>query len=260
MSKRFDGRVVLVTGASSGIGRMAALEFAKQGATVVGVARRYEELLRVGDEASTFNGRFQAIRCDVSDKEQVFSTVERVVNNFNKVDVLVNNAGFGLYGEFKDIGLEEIEKQVQVNLMGVIYFTKAVLPHMLKQGFGRIVNVASLAGFITVPKMNVYCGVKSALISISRSLDMELRKHNIRVAAVCPGSVDTPFFNHPSFSARGGRPLGAMTTPEKVAKTITDAARGGGVKVVPSYYWGAVYLLNLMPFLYRLVEKLASQY
>jgi len=155
--------------------------------------------------------------------------------------------------------LEEIEKQVQVNLMGVIYFTKAALPHMLKQGFGRIVNVASLAGFITVPRMNVYCAVKSALISLSRSLDMELRKHNIRVAAVCPGSVDTPFFNHSSFSARGGRPLGAMIRPEKVAKTITEAARGGGVKVVPSYYWGAVYLLNLMPFHYRLVEKFASQ-
>ncbi len=234
------------------------MEFAKQGATVVGLARRYEELLKVGDEVAAFNGKFRAVRCDVSDREQVFRNVGQIVNLLNRVDVLVNNAGFGLYGEFKEIGLEEVEKQVQVNLMGVIYFTKAVLPYMLEQGFGRIVNVASLAGFITVPKMNVYCAVKSALISLSRSLDMELKRHNIRVAAVCPGSVDTPFFKHPSYSKRGGRPLGLVISPEKVAKTIMDAARGGGVKVVPSYYWGAVYLLNVMPFLYRLVGKFTA--
>jgi len=256
MSKSFEGCVVLVTGASSGIGRATALEFAKLGATVVGVARRYEELLKVGDEVASFNGKFHAVRCDVSDKEQVFRTVEHVVNNFGKVDVLVNNAGFGLYGEFKEIELEEVEIQVQVNLMGVIYFTKAVLPYMLERGFGRIVNVASLAGFITVPKMNVYCAVKSALISLSRSLDMELKRHNIRVAAVCPGSVDTPFFNHPSYSKRGGRPLGLVISPEKAAKIIIAAAKSGGIKIVPSYYWGFVYLLNLMPFLYWLVEKI----
>ncbi|MEM1955934.1 MAG: SDR family oxidoreductase [Candidatus Caldarchaeum sp.] len=249
--------VVLVTGASSGIGRSAVLEFAKRGSTVVGVARRFEELLKVGEEAVSAGGRFKALRCDVSDKEQVFSVVEETLDEYGRVDVLVNNAGFGLYGEFKDLSLNEVESQVGVNLMGVLYFIKAVLPHMLKQGFGRIVNVSSVAGFITVPKMSLYCGVKSALIALSRGLDMELKKHNIRVSAVCPGPVDTPFFNNPSFSSRGGRPIGPMTKPEKVAKTIVSAAeKGSRVKVVPPYYWPAVYLLNTMPFMYRLVERL----
>ncbi|MEM4383216.1 MAG: SDR family NAD(P)-dependent oxidoreductase [Candidatus Caldarchaeum sp.] len=258
MPYRHGDWVVLVTGASSGIGRATALEFARLGSTVVGVARRQDELLKVAEEAASFGGRFKPLRCDVSDKEQVYNTVKETVENYGRVDVLVNNAGFGLYGEFKDFGLEEVEYQVSVNLMGVIYFVKAVLPHMLGQRFGRIVNVSSLAGFITVPKMNLYCAVKSAVTVLSRALDMELKKHNIRVSAVCPGSVDTAFFQNPSFNTRGGRPIGSLIKAEKVAKTIVSAAeKGGGVRVIPSYYWAAVYLLNTLPFMYRLVERVA---
>ncbi|MDW8360354.1 MAG: SDR family oxidoreductase [Candidatus Caldarchaeum sp.] len=254
-SNRSD-RVVLVTGASSGIGRAAALEFAKRGSTVVGVARRLDELNKVGEEAASLGGRFKPVRCDVSEKEQVFAAVGDTVEEFGRLDVLVNNAGVGLYGEFKDLSLDEVETQVKVNLMGVVYFIEAALPHMLKQKFGRIVNVSSVAGFITVPSMSLYCAVKSAVTVLSRGLDMELKKHNIRVAAVCPGSVDTPFFNNPSVNSRGGRPIGPVIKPEKVAKAIVSAAEnGGGVKIVPAYYWSAVYLVNTLPFMYRFVEK-----
>ncbi|MEM4302663.1 MAG: SDR family NAD(P)-dependent oxidoreductase [Candidatus Caldarchaeum sp.] len=122
---------------------------------MVGVARSYDRLVMLEGEMKSLGGRFNAVKCDIPEKQQVFDTVEEFVDGFGCIDVLLNKTRVGLYGLFQDISLEEVETQVRVNFMGATYL--ATLPHMLKQKYGRIVNVSSLAGFVAVPKMNLYC-------------------------------------------------------------------------------------------------------
>ena len=141
----FKNKVVLITGASSGIGRDSAMEFARQGADIVLVSRTREKLDQVADELKKFGVTALVCSCDVSKKEQVKKMSETVFEKFNLVDILVNNAGFAVYGSVSDLSIDEIESQMQTNYFGMIYCVKNFLPSMLEKKSGHIVNVASVA-------------------------------------------------------------------------------------------------------------------
>ena len=140
----FKNKVVVITGASSGIGEAAALKFAKKGANVVLVARRKEKLLEVEKKISNFSGSVLICQCDVANKEQVEKMAKNVLETYGRIDVLVNNAGFVIYGKVNELSTDEIVAQMETNYFGMIYCTKAFLPQMLEQHSGHFVNVASI--------------------------------------------------------------------------------------------------------------------
>ena len=140
----FKDKVIVITGASSGIGEASAIKFAKKNAKVVLVARRKEKLLQVQKEISQYTDFTLVCQCDVSNKLQVKEMVDMVLDTFGRIDVLVNNAGFVIYGKVSDLTIEEIESQMETNYFGMIYCTKNFLPYMIEQGQGQIVNFASV--------------------------------------------------------------------------------------------------------------------
>ena len=170
----FKNKVVLITGASSGIGKQTAVEFAKLGSNIILVARRKDKLEQVENELKQFNVTTLICPCDVSKKDQVEIMSNTVLQKFNFVDILVNNAGFAIYGSVLDLSIEEIESQMKTNYFGMIYCTKNFLPLMLKKKSGHIVNVASVAASFGLPGIASYCASKFAMLGFSEGLKHEL--------------------------------------------------------------------------------------
>ena len=147
----FKNKVVVITGASSGIGKASAIKFAKKNAKVGLVARRKEKLLQVEKEISQYADSTLVCQCDVSNKSQVKEMSDTVLDTFGRIDVLVNNAGFVIYGKVSELTIEEIESQMETYYIGMIYCTKNFLPYMIEQGAGHLVNVASVGASLGVP-------------------------------------------------------------------------------------------------------------
>ena len=187
----FKNRVVLITGASSGIGQRLAIDLAARGAIVVGCARSRERLQKTEREMQRLSASSTVHVCDVSNPQQVKATVERVLVQFGRIDVLINNAGFGFYKTLDDSPLESIEAVLRTNFLGAVYCIKEALPSMIARRSGHIVNIASGAGKIGTPNMAAYCASKFAMIGLSESLYHELRPYEIYVSVICPGPVRT---------------------------------------------------------------------
>ena len=147
----FKNKVILITGASSGIGKETAIEFAKLGANIVLVARKKNKLEQVANELKNFNVSTLICQCDVSKKDQVKEMSKTVLKKFDSVDILINNAGFAIYGSVSDLSIDEIESQMETNYFGMIYCIKNFLPLMLDKKSGHIVNVASVAASFGLP-------------------------------------------------------------------------------------------------------------
>lgn len=186
----FKGKVALVTGAAVGIGKAAALLLAEGGAKTVIVDLNEEKLEEVRAEIVKNGGEAIAYKCDVSNEEEVYATVKDAAEKFGTVDILVNNAAlWKTFGQFVDISTDVWRKFLDVNVMGTVYFTKAVVNGMIEKGYGRIINVASVAGVYGNRNMTFYSSTKGAVISFSKALAKELTPKGITVNAVSPGSV-----------------------------------------------------------------------
>jgi len=190
---RFDGQVVLVTGAGSGIGREMALLFANLGASVHVVDIGTESAEAVVDEIAAAGGKASAHTVDCSDSAAVEALAESVFAEGKGLDVLCNNAGIGHGGPIEETELGDWERVIAVNLMGVIYGMHSFVPRLLAQGRpAHIVNTASLAGLVASPQMAPYCTSKFGVVGLSESADAELAGRGIRVTALCPGIIYTP--------------------------------------------------------------------
>jgi short-subunit dehydrogenase len=186
-------RVIVITGASNGIGRRLALDLAERGAVVVGCGRSLPRLKEVLKEVRRLSPASLMIGCDVSDAEQVQGMIAKIIADFDRIDVLVNNAGVGMRKPFAETPLEIIEEIMTVNYLGAVYCTHAVLPSMIARGSGHIVNVSSVAGLIGMLNMGAYCASKFAMNGWSESLYHELKPLGVHVSIVCPGPVATDF-------------------------------------------------------------------
>ncbi|MEK6570772.1 MAG: SDR family NAD(P)-dependent oxidoreductase [Bacteroidota bacterium] len=211
-------KVVIITGAGRGIGRAIALGFAKEHARLVLASRSRSELERLRDEVKQGGVEAIAIPTDVTAEDQVKNLIESAHRSYGRIDVLVNNAGIGIYSKVVEMKTEDFRGMFDLNVTGVFFCTRAVLPFMMKQNDGVIVNIASLAGRNAFIGGAGYCATKWALIGFARSLMLEVREHNIRVITICPGSVDTSF----SHSTKG---KANILLAEDIAETVLAALR-----------------------------------
>jgi short-subunit dehydrogenase len=244
----FKDKVVLITGASSGIGKESAIEFAKSGANIVLVSRTKEKLEQVANELKKFNVTILICQCDVSNKDQVKEMSKTVLEKFDSVDILVNNAGFAIYGSVSDLSIDEIESQMETNYFGMIYCIKNFLPSMLDKKSGHIVNVASVAASFGLPGIASYCASKFAMLGFSEGLKHELKNTGVGITVVSPIMVRTNFFEHPSFEKMPKFSPTSLSS-KTVAKAILKAANSSRLEIiVPSVVRGAVWAKNTFPY------------
>lgn len=237
---RLRGSRVVITGASSGIGRATAIQMAQRGAHVVLAARRAEALEEVAALCRTHGVTADVVPTDVTKPEECARLIERA----GHVDVLVNNAGFAIFDEVAAAKLEEVRGMMDTNFFGAVHCTQAVLPQMLQRHSGSIVNVASIVGLMGFVRMSGYCASKFALIGWSEALRGEVLHHGVNISLVCPGTTETEFFE----TAERGKMPGASRlmlamTADHVARAICAAAEDGRYR-------------RIMPFVARMLIRM----
>ena len=191
MSTNLKGKNAIITGAGRGIGRAIAIALANEGVNLGLLARSEEHLQEVVKETEAQGVKAVFATADISSNEEVTKAIHALTSELGTVDILINNAGIAKLGKFMDLEVEEWEKIIQVNLMGVYYVTRAVLPGMIEQQSGDIINISSSAGQKGAPITSAYSASKFGVMGITESLAMEVRKHNIRVSALTPSTVAT---------------------------------------------------------------------
>ncbi len=196
MAGSLNGKVAVVTGASSGIGEATVRSLAAEGAAVVAGARRKERLDGLVEEVTRDGGKAIAVECDVADEQQPHALVDQAVEEFGGVDILINNAGVMLLSKVEKGLSDEWRQMFDVNVLGLLYATDAALEAMKRQGSGHIVNVSSVAGRKTRPTVGVYSGTKFAVNAISEAMRQELLEDGIRITMVEPGAVATELTDH----------------------------------------------------------------
>jgi meso-butanediol dehydrogenase/(S,S)-butanediol dehydrogenase/diacetyl reductase len=216
---RLKDKVALVTGASRGIGYASSIALAKEGATIVATARTKKDLDGLVAAIEKNGGKAKAITCDVTKSADVASCVKQAVDAYKRIDILVNNAGIGGYRPFLDWTEEDYDRIMAVNAKSTWLFSKEVIPHMLKQGGGNIVNLSSVAGLQGYPNEGIYCMSKFAQVALAQSLDREFFQKNIKVSLVCPGGVETHFAIGDGRTYEGANMKG-FSTADDVAEAV----------------------------------------
>ncbi len=230
-------KVTVVTGASAGMGKAIARRFAECGSRVVLAGRRMDRLESLAEEIGQAGGTALAVQCDVTDWSQVRSLVERALEQFGQIDVMVNNAGFGHLKPFSDTSVEEIDSQIDVNFKGLCYGCKAVLDHMVGRRTGHIINIGSIASVRHYPSFAVYVGAKHAVLGFSRSLYEEVREQGVRVNVLCPAAVNTEFLDVAGFSEVPW-PTEGMIQPEDIAElALTCVALPSNIHIDTMVIW-----------------------
>lgn len=223
------GRVVIITGASSGFGAAAAKLFSEAGCKVVLAARRLERLEEMAEEIRATGGDALPVSMDVTRHEQILAMVNSSMDAYGSIDVLFNNAGFGRLDWFEVLDpLEDIQAQISVDLLGVIWTARAVLPQMYKQRSGHIINMCSIAGWAAPPLYTVYSAAKFGVRGFTEALRRETIPFGVNVSAVYPGSSSTEFQKNVGDNEAKRRftsPEWLKVTPEEVAQAVVNLAK-----------------------------------
>lgn len=207
MTKKLDGKVALITGASAGIGYAAAQALIGEGARLVLTARREERLAQLAREAEAAGTEAIAVIGDAREEATAQRAVAAAIDHFGRIDILINNVGIGNYKDLVDTSAEEYDEMMDSNVRSTFLFTRYAVPHMIAQKSGTILMISSMAGVYGFGGEAVYCMTKFAQVGFAQALDKELRPHGIKVGAICPGGVKTEFA------------LGKGRTPEGVAES-----------------------------------------
>jgi NADP-dependent 3-hydroxy acid dehydrogenase YdfG len=205
MSENIKGKVVVITGASSGLGEASARLLSAEGATVVLGARRADRLQSLAKELTARGGKALALETDVTDRNQVKRLVDTAVKSYGRIDVIINNAGLMPQSLLASLKVDEWDRMIDVNIKGVLYGIAAVLPHMQRQKAGHIINVSSVAGHKVGPGGAVYSATKHAVRALSEGLRQEVKPYNIRTTVISPGAVATELPNTVTDPAVAGR-------------------------------------------------------
>jgi NAD(P)-dependent dehydrogenase (short-subunit alcohol dehydrogenase family) len=227
MTREISGAVVVVTGASSGIGRATALEFASRGACVVVAARRDEPLQTLVVDCEAVSGRAFAVVADVTDEAAVQGIARAAIERFGRLDVWVNNAAVAGFGRIDEMPSDVYDGILRTNIFGYVYGARAAIRQFRAQGSGALINVSSVNGKVGGPMESAYVASKFAVTGLSESLRSELRHEpGISVSTILPASIDTPLFQHmASYVGRAPKPLNPIYDAETVAAAIVECAR-----------------------------------
>ncbi len=196
MNDNIAGKVIVITGASSGNGAAAARYLAERGAAVVLGARRSDRIEALAKELNDAGHKAKAVTTDVADKDQVKRMVDAAVEEYGRIDVLLNNAGLMPLAPLERLKTDEWDQMIDINLKGTLYGIAAALPHMKKQKSGHIINVSSVYGHKLGPDATVYCATKFAVRALSEGLRQEVKPYNIRTTVISPGAVATELLEH----------------------------------------------------------------
>ncbi len=218
----YRDRVALITGASSGMGRLLALRMAQKGADIALVARRRSELDEVAKEIRALGRRALVLPGDVAERAEVFAGASAVLDEFGHVDILVNNAGYGHHRTFLEWDLDDMERMMRVNFFGTLYWTKALLPQMVEARSGWIVVMASVAGKLGVPEESAYAASKFAQVGLAEALSYEVEDLGVHVMTVCPGAINTPFFDEEALRRMPKVAKRLMIEPEVVVDAVIN--------------------------------------
>ncbi len=249
MSKSLKGKVVLITGASSGFGADAAHLFAQEGAKVVLAARRLNRLQKLVDEIQDQGGEALAVPVDITNLDEIDLMVQTTLEFYGKIDILFNNAGFGRLDWLEKLNMaRDIKTQVAVNLTGLIQVTRAVLPHMIKEGSGHIINMASVTSFIAAPIYSVYAATKFGVRGFTDSLRRENRHLGIRVSSIYPGPAATEFGKHTGDNTVKNSSLSLPDwmemTSEFVAEKVIKVAKRPRPQLILPWWFGIIIFLD----------------
>src|SRR5574337_2172475 len=227
MSNNIEGKVVVITGASSGNGEATARYLSNQGATVVLGARRVDRIKALAEELSRKGGKALAVQTDVTQVEQVKKLVDAAVQTYGRIDVMLNNAGLMPHSPLERLKIDDWNRTIDVNIKGVLYGIAAALPHMKRQKAGHIINVSSVAGHKVTPAGAVYAATKHAVRALSEGLRQEVKPYNIRTTVISPGAVATELPNSvtdPDAAARIRKFYAEIAVPaESFARAVAFA-------------------------------------
>jgi NAD(P)-dependent dehydrogenase (short-subunit alcohol dehydrogenase family) len=255
--KDLKDKIVLITGGASGIGQATALRFAREGAHIVLADVNEKGLKDTAEQIEALGRKALPLRTDVSRREEVEEMSRKALEEFGRVDILMNNAAVALFAEIKDTGLSDWEWIMNINLWGSIYPLHYLLPQMVERKSGHIINVASWAGILGTPSCGAYTTAKYGLVGMSEVLRAELRRFGIGVTAVCPGIVKTNIMDAAKMKGyreefrEKAKMLG--NTPERVAKKIVRAVKKNRALVLTDFAIFAYNAKRLSPALGRLI-------
>ena len=237
--------VVIITGASSGIGEKAAIKLAEQGYRVVIAARRKNRLEEIAEQIRKIGGEVLPVQLDLSQVDQIRDLVERTKNVFGRIDILVNNAGSARHLWLDEQSLEEdIQTQLQVNLIGMIQLSRLVLPDMVLEGSGQIIHISSVASWVGVPTYSIYNASKFGSRGFMASLRRELKGTGVIISEIFPGAVDTEFGQDPevSWKTTTVTPNFALLSAQSVADQILKVIKKKKTRsVLPGFMWFAIW-------------------
>lgn len=248
--KIFENKVAIVTGGASGIGKSISNYLARQGAKVVIADRNFEMAKETESFIVTNKGYAKAVRVDVANSEEVKSLIENTVKEYGQIDYLFNNAGVSVNGEFQDVSFDYWKRVMDVNFWGVVYGCYYVYPVMMKQGYGHIINTASLAGLIPGGLLTAYTASKHAVVGFTLSLRAEAKLYNIKVSTLCPGYFKTNIqdttpvvseYMNTEKNKKMGTDLKLLTVDDCINQIMRGVIKNKGIIVSPNrhrvYWW-----------------------
>lgn len=243
------GKVVIVTGASSGIGEATARQFGREGAKVVLAARRVDKLQSLAEEIKGMGtgADVLVVQADLSKLEDIQSLVKQTLDKYSRIDILVNNAGFGRLDWLENLDpVKDIQGQFDVNVMGVIQTTRQALPVMIKQRSGSIINMCSMAGLVATPTYSIYAACKHAVHGFSEALRREVKPWGIDVSMVYPGGVVTEFASHAGIKrkTKATTPKFMLLTAEQVAEAVVSLVRRPKSMWIIPWLWSFTAWMN----------------
>jgi len=258
MMRRIEGQVVVLTGASSGIGRVAAQMFARRGAKLVLASRSARALERVVELCRERGAQAMAVPTDVRDESQVIALRDAALDRFGRIDVWVNNAAVYMMGALENVPSEQVRQLFDTNVMGMLHGTKAALSVFRRQNTGVLISVGSLAGKTPYAQASAYCASKHAIHAMNAALRQELVGTDIHACIVAPCSVDTPLFDHAAnYTGREMSVMPPIVTPQRVARAIVHCAAMPRREVLIGSATRLFTLMNMfMPALFERLQPL----
>jgi len=220
---KLKNKIAVITGAGKGIGRAAAALYLKEGANVVLVSRTKRDLDLFLKKNIKYQNNIILISGDISHEKVINDVIKKTIAKFKRIDILINNAGFSIFDYMVDSKTKDYDAMFNTNVKAIYLLTRGVLPYMMKQNSGTIINISSIAGKQGFATGTIYCATKHAVMGMSRALLLEVRKHNIRVVAICPGTVDTDFFRPESQTIISSN-RNTVLQPNDIAETCLYAA------------------------------------